>query len=143
MRLWTLHPSHLDSQGLVAVWREGLLAKAVLQNRTRGYRTHPQLMRFRDHPRPVAAINSYLAGVLAEARKRGYHFDARKVQGPRTAVPIRVSRGQLAYEWTHLLRKLRRRSLRAYRVARRARPTAHDLFRLTAGPVAPWEVRDA
>ena len=143
MRLWTLHPSHLDSQGLVAVWREGLLAKAVLQNRTRGYRTHPQLMRFRDHPRPVAAINSYLAGVLAEARKRGYHFDARKVQGPRTAVPIRVSRGQLAYEWTHLLRKLRRRSLRVYRVARRARPTAHDLFRLTAGPVAPWEVRDA
>jgi hypothetical protein len=37
MRLWTLHPRYLDSQGLVALWREGLLAQAVLRNRTRGF----------------------------------------------------------------------------------------------------------
>lgn len=139
MRLWTLHPSHLDPKGLVALWREGLLAKAVLQHRTRGYRRHPQLTRFRDHPRPVAAINTYLTGVLAEARRRGYRFDARKAEGPRTTVRIRASRGQLAYEWSHLLRKLRRRAPQLYRTTRRSRPTAHELFRLTSGPVARWE----
>lgn len=141
MRLWTLHPRYLDSRGLVALWREALLAKAVLQNRTRGYRRHPQLTRFRDHPRPVAAINTYLAGVLAEARRRGYRFDARKVMGPKTGVRIRVSRGQLTYEWSHLLQKLRRRAPGVYRAASRARPRAHELFRLVPGPVAAWEVR--
>lgn len=141
MRLWTLHPRYLDSRGLVALWREALLAKAVLQNRTRGYRPHPQLTRFRDHPRPVAAINTYLAGVLAEARRRGYRFDARKVMGPKTGVRIRVSRGQLTYEWSHLLQKLRRRAPGVYRAASRARPRAHELFRLVPGPVAAWEVR--
>jgi carboxyl-terminal processing protease len=29
MRLWSLHPKYLDAQGLVALWREALLAKAV------------------------------------------------------------------------------------------------------------------
>lgn len=141
MRLWTLHPSLLDPQGLVAVWREGLLAKAVLQQRTRGYRHHPQLSRFRSHPRPVAAINTYLAGILAEARRRGYRFDARKVRGAKTSRLIRASTGQLAYEWSHLLRKLRRRAPGLYRVTRRARPRAHELFRLVSGPIAVWEVR--
>ena len=30
MRLWSLSPRYLDVKGLVAVWREGLLADAVL-----------------------------------------------------------------------------------------------------------------
>ena len=38
MRLWSLRPKYLDSQGLVALWREGLLAQAVLRGKTRGYR---------------------------------------------------------------------------------------------------------
>jgi hypothetical protein len=141
MRLWTLNPSHLDAQGLVAVWREALLAKAVLQHRTRGYHHHPQLLRFRNHPRPVAAINTYLTEVLAEARRRGYRFDGRKMRGPKTKLRIRASAGQLAYEWSHLLRKLRRRSPGMYRSMRRARPTIHRMFQLTNGPVAQWEVR--
>ena len=45
MRLWSLHPSYLDARGLVALWREGLLAQAVLKGRTRGY----QLRFERDH----------------------------------------------------------------------------------------------
>jgi hypothetical protein len=143
MRLWTLHPSHLDPQGLVAVWREALLAKAVLQHRTRGYHHHPQLLRFRNHLRPVAAINTYLTGVLVEARRRGYRFDGRKVRGPKTKLRIRASAGQLAYEWSHLLRKLRRRSPGVYRSMRRAQPRVHEMFRLTNGSVAQWEVRRA
>ena len=140
MRLWTVHPRHLDSRGLVAVWREALLAKAVLQNRTRGYRAHPQLNRFREHERPVAAINTYLVGLLVEARERGYKFDASKARGPRTDVRISATSGQLCYEWSHLLRKLRERAPEVYRVARKSEPEAHDLFRLVAGPVAEWEV---
>ena len=53
MRLWSLDPAHLDRQGLVACWREALLAQAVLAGRTRGYRHHPQLERFRVVPGPV------------------------------------------------------------------------------------------
>ena len=70
MRLWSLHPRYLDSKGLVALWREALLAKAVLSGRTRGYRQHPQLARFRAHPEARAAINAYLAAVHEEATGR-------------------------------------------------------------------------
>lgn len=141
MRLWTLHPCHLDQRGLSTLWREALLARAVLRGRTRGYRTHPQLTRFRRHPDPVAAINTYLAAVHDEAHRRGYHFDGRKLPGPRTALPIPVTRGQVRFEWSQLLRKLRARAPHVYRLARRARPTVHPLFRLIPGPVADWEAR--
>jgi hypothetical protein len=43
MRLWSLHPCHLDAKGLVALWREGLLAQKVQACETNGYRNHPQL----------------------------------------------------------------------------------------------------
>lgn len=139
MRLWTLHPSHLDARGLVALWREGLLARKVLRGLTRGYRRHPQLERFRAHRDPVAAINSYLAEVLAESRRRGYRFDARKILGPRTGIRLRATRGQLRYEWSHLRAKLKRRDPERFRNEAGARPAPHPSFRLTPGPVASWE----
>ena len=37
MRLWSLHPRCLDAKGLVALWREGLLAQEVLRGKTRDY----------------------------------------------------------------------------------------------------------
>jgi len=139
MRLWTLHPSYLDSAGLVAAWREGLLAKAVLAGRTRGYRHHPQLERFRLATRPLDAIDTYLVALLEEADRRGYCFDGRKLREVRR-VRIEATRGQLAYEWAHLLAKLRRRAPDRYEHCRRLRrPRAHPLFTLVAGPVAHWE----
>jgi hypothetical protein len=63
MRLWSVHPSLLDPKGLVALWREGLLAQKVLQGRTTGYRSHPQLHRFRQSGEPLAAIATYLWAV--------------------------------------------------------------------------------
>src|SRR4051812_19069222 len=110
MRLWSLHPKYLDPQGLVALWREALLARAVLRGETRGYRSHPQLERFRDQSSPLAAINAYLAGVHAEAVSRGYAFDATKIERTRTRARVEVTTGQLRYEWEHLLRKLAARS---------------------------------
>ncbi len=46
MRLWLIPPKYLDCKGLVALWREGFLAKKVLSNQTRGYKNYPQLLRF-------------------------------------------------------------------------------------------------
>ena len=67
MRLWSLHPGYLDSQGLVALWREALLAQKVLAGKTRGYKNHPQLERFKAHPHPPQAIAAYLVSVWEEA----------------------------------------------------------------------------
>jgi Pyrimidine dimer DNA glycosylase len=140
MRLWTVHPELLDSQGLVALWREALLARAVLRGRTRGYKSHPQLVRFRAAPHPVRALNAYLAGIYAEALNRGYHFDVRKLGRADSVRPLPATRGQLAYEWSHLRRKLRQRNPAWLRsIATKQAPRAHPLFRLTQGPVSPWE----
>src|SRR5215470_11924559 len=135
MRLWTLHPKYLDPQGLVALWRESLLARAVLRGETRGYRHHPQLQRFRDQSAPRVAINSYLGSVWFEAAERGYSFDRSKLGPVRSAAPITCSSGQLAYEWQHLLRKLRSRSPTLYRACRIiGEPLPHPLFRIAPGP---------
>jgi hypothetical protein len=140
MRLWTLHPRYLDPQGLVALWREALLAKAVLGGKTRGYRHHPQLARFRAHPAPRAAINAYLAAVHAEAAARGYAFDRRKLGPMRRVARIPATTGQVAWEWKHLMRKLALRNRAAYRRwAGARRVDCHPLFRRVRGPVAEWE----
>ena len=140
MRLWSIHPKYLDPQGLVALWREGLLARAVLTGRTQGYKHHPQLHRFLAHATPRSAISAYLAAVHSEAQSRGYAFDRRKVGRVRSVRAISVTEGQLRYEWEHLLKKLSQRSPRHYRQWRSLRaPKCHPLFRLRAGSVEPWE----
>ncbi|MGA2052723.1 MAG: pyrimidine dimer DNA glycosylase/endonuclease V [Opitutales bacterium] len=141
MRLWSLHPKYLDSQGLVALWREGLLAQAVLRGETKGYRHHPQLERFREQAKPRAAIAAYLAEVEAEAVRRGYQFDRRKVGRGRTKARIAVTRGQLKFEWSHLRRKLAARSPEVFKKwnSERGLPEAHPVFRVVAGAVESWE----
>lgn len=66
-----MHPSFLDRFGLLAVWREGLLAQSVLLGRTSGYRNHPQLIRFKNREDPVLYIGTYLYYVWFEGRKMG------------------------------------------------------------------------
>src|SRR5688572_16004798 len=130
MRLWSLHPKHLDPAGLVALWRETLLAKAVLGGKTKGYKHHPQLLRFQRHPTPRYAINAYLGAICDEADRRGYSFDRRKVGPQRRVTKIAVTNGQVAYEWKHLQRKLKRRSPALFRaLPGRARPELHPLMR--------------
>jgi hypothetical protein len=144
VRLWTLHPRYLDARGLTALWREALLARAVLRGRTRGYRHHPQLERFRAHRTPRAALNVYLTAIAAEASARGYCFDRRKIGPRRRGVRLRVTADQLAYEWRHLLVKLARRSPRLHRRWRgERRPETHPLFRVVPGDIESWERRGA
>jgi|SRR5690606_28595833 len=142
MRLWSVHPRYLDRQGLLALWREGLLARAVLRGRTRGYRRHPQLERFRAHAAPRRAISAYLAAVHAEAALRGYAFDRSKIGAVRPVERMPVTVGQLEHEWAHLREKLERRSpeLAAHHARMRV-PECHPLFFAVSGPVEGWERR--
>ncbi len=140
MRLWSLHPKYLDPQGLVALWREALLAQKVLQGNTKGYRNHPQLLRFQSHSNPLAAIASYLKSIHEESKQRGYLFNVDKIGRKKTSVTIVCTRGQLLYEWHHLMKKLRVRSPEIYKKFRHlAEPEPHPLFRLIEGELEQWE----
>jgi hypothetical protein len=143
MRLWTLHPKYLDPRGLVAVWREALLAQAVLKGQTSGYKRHPQLIRFRNTPSPTDSIASYLRGVFDESCRRGYCFDVVKIGSAGTGESIIATRGQLDYEWMHLKKKLRVRAPSWLdRIQTISRPVPHPMFRIVLGPVADWEITD-
>ena len=142
MRLWTLHPRYLDSKGLVAAWREALLAQKVLAGATKGYRHHPQLWRFQAQSNPLAAIATFLTELAKESKRRGYHFDTRKIGRRKSSSKIPETKGQLLFEWKHLKAKLR---IRAPSVPRGYRhvtiPKPHPLFRIVAGEVQAWEKR--
>ena len=140
MRLWTLHPKYLDAKGLVALWREALLAQKVLRGATRGYKHHPQLLRFSQTKNPPAALATYLKFVHAEAVRRGYDFDASKIGRPHARGKIAEPRGQLLYEWRHLQRKLNARDPKRLRdLAAVKKPAPHPLFQLIPGEVRVWE----
>ena len=139
MRLWSLHPKHLDPQGLVALWREGLLARAVLHEQTRGYRNHPQLDRFKAHPHPLRAIDAYLAVVQDDATARGYNFDRGKLGQTHAVDAIDVTHGQLAHERQHLLGKLAVRNPAQQLQWQDAALDVHPLFHPVPGGVAAWE----
>jgi len=142
MRLWTLHPQYLDTKGLLAVWREALLAQKVLQNETVGYRNHPQLRRFRASMDPVAAIGVYLQGIYQEAIQRGYQFEQTKIVRKEFNHQIACTRGQLLYEWEHLRKKLRQRDVNRYLAMERMNePEPHPLFYIVEGDVEDWEIR--
>jgi hypothetical protein len=141
VRLWSLHPKYLDAKGLVALWRKGLLALKVLENRTQGYRHHPQLIRFKNSSAPLVSIKSYLHIVCDVADDRGYAFNRSKLgarRPARSAIP--VSSGQIDYEWEHLQKKLQVRSPAAFlKNASVKKPQVHPRFRRRPGPIEDWE----
>jgi len=140
MRLWSLHPKYLDAKGLVALWREALLAQKVLMGETKGYRNHPQLLRFRQLDDPVAGVAAYLTEVHAEASRRGYAFDHSKIAQRKYPGHINVTGGQLAHEWAHLLGKLQTRDSQKWLELKQIEmPEPHPLFVVVEGGIAPWE----
>lgn len=143
MRLWTVHPQYLDAKGIVAAWREALLAQKVLQGATRGYRNHPQLTRFKVQPDPVSALAEFLRGLVAEAEAREYSFDHSKIASTKPVEKIPTTRGQLLFEWEHLRRKLQLRDPARLRTLARVKvPEPHPLFVIVPGPVEPWEIAE-
>src|SRR5262245_15245934 len=140
MRIWSLHPKYLDARGLVGLWREGLLAQAVLRGKTSGYVHHPQLVRFREHRPPVGFMAEYLRVVHEEAANRGYRFAAAKISRSRALGQLTVTRDQLRFEWRHLLGKLRVRDPKRHaHLAAVKSPQPHPLFRVVRGNVEQWE----
>jgi len=144
MRLWSIHPKYLDAKGLVALWREGLLAKKVLENKTKGYKSHPQLQRFKQSRHTLTAVNFYLHAVCDEADARGYSFDRSKLSRRKAvAEKIPVSTGQINCEWQHLMSKLKQRSPADHaRLKKVAKIQVHPLFRRVTGVTADWEVTE-
>jgi hypothetical protein len=140
MRIWSLHPKYLDRQGLLACWRETLLAQKVLQGETKGYRYHPQLIRFRACPDPLAAVATYLVSMADEAEARGYGFNRSKITPGRIPSKIPVTRGQILFEWAHLKAKLTRRDpLWLTQLSGIEMPEVHPLFEIVAGRIESWE----
>jgi hypothetical protein len=140
MRLWTLHPKYLDTKGIVALWREALLAQKVLQGATKGYKHHPQLLRFSKTKNPPAALATYLKAVQEEAVRRDYQFDESKIGAQRSRGKIKETRGQLLYEWAHLKRKLKLRDPKRLREFVSVKiPAPHPLFTIIPGEVREWE----
>ena len=140
MRLWTVHPKYLDTRGLVSLWRETLLAQKVLQGATKGYRNHPQLIRFKEQSDPVAYVATYLRFILQEAVSRGYTFDGTKIAQGQSKKPMKCSRGQLLFEWEHLKRKLKIRDPRKHAAIEQSHcPDAHPLFVIVDGEIETWE----
>lgn len=141
MRLWSIHPKYLDAKGLVAFWREGLLAQKVLQGKTQGYRNHPQLDRFKKTRDPIVAIGKYLFHIYKESLIRGYKFDLKKINEYRSRVKINISSGQVEFEEQHLLKKLKSRDRSLYlKIQKLIELDVHPIFCVVPGEIADWEI---
>jgi hypothetical protein len=166
MRIWSLHPKYLDSKGLTALWRETLLGKHVLENKTKGYKNHPQLIRFKKYPDPLFAINFYLREIYLEAKNRNYNYDKNKFDFSlfkklKYSEKIFVNTEQVEYEIKHLLKKLKVRDAKKYKELntelkkvkelkiKNKNPNQkegqsileiHPLFKIKIGGIEEWEI---
>jgi hypothetical protein len=141
MRIWSIHPQYLDARGLVALWREAILAKHVLEGKTTGYKNHPQLKRFKAHCSPADCIDYYLSFVYSEAVIRGYNFDRNKIRWDVEQVELTVTKDQVKFEVTHLKNKLKLRNISWYnKLVSQTEIIAHPLFRIIEGKIEEWEL---
>ncbi len=141
MRLWSINFKYLDAKGLVALWREGLLARKVLMGETKGYKNHPQLIRFKNLENSVDGINQYLHCVVDEADRRGYNFDRDKLDQVENTQSINVTSGQIEYEKTHLMNKLRERDYNRFLAFREeTKIEVAKMFKVIEGNIESWEI---
>ena len=123
------------------MWRETLLAKCVLEGKTKGYIHHPQLYRFKQTDQPVDAIHHYLAVVYNEAFARGYHFDRNKIDWEFTPCKMIVTTGQIQYETEHLLNKLKKRDIVKFEELHQLYLfEPHPMFEMVDGGIEKWEI---
>jgi hypothetical protein len=141
MRIWSLHPKYLDKKGLLALWRESLLAKKVLEGKTKGYNNHPQLDRFKKAENPLDCIKLYLTCIYEESVKRGYKFDRSKIGSNFTATTLKITSGQLNFERNHLLKKLKTRDIVRYKkLTQKTKFEPHPIFKVVEGDIEEWEI---
>jgi hypothetical protein len=140
MRLWSIHPKYLDPIGLVALWREALLARSVIYGKTKGYKNHPQLARFYLSKNQKRSINDYLFIIYLEAKKRGYKFNRHGLYKNDVIHRIQITSGQLLFETSHLKYKLHKRNQNYFMAINKIkRLSPHPLFRVVKGEIEKWE----
>ena len=141
MRIWSLHPKYLDWMGLGAQWREALLAQKVILGKTKGWRNHPQLNRFKEHPQPLKAVGYYLNKIYCEALSRGYNYTYLKILEPTDSIErIPINQGQIDYEFKILMERLEKRTPDKFvDNSREETILVHPLFEIRAGPPEQWE----
>ena len=142
MRLWSVSFKYLDAKGLLAVWREGLLAKNVLEGKTKGYKNHPQLQRFKNSKNPILMINVYLHFIVDEAEKRNYNFNREKLlKRSKTFDEIFVNDKLVEYEFSHLMKKLKIRDERRFEnLISIKKIEVNFTFKIRKGEIENWEI---
>lgn len=141
MRLWSLPPEWIDSKGLLACWRESLLALAVLEGKTKGYKNHPQLNRFKKHHEPIQVLCNYLHTLVEEADKRGYNFNKNKIPLPfDETLKIPVNSKQLDYEFQFLRSKVLGRNFDEWKWGSyNMTNSCNPIFTVVYGEIEDWE----
>ncbi len=138
MRLRSIHPKHLDSKGLVALRRESLLAKKVLEWETKWYKNHPQLNRFKEQKNPISAINLYLQHIHIEATNRWFSFEKSKFKIISNLEQIAVTIWQIEFEKQHILKKTKIRDIQKHEELKNSKIIqAHPIFKITK-----WEIEN-
>lgn len=151
MRLWSIHPCYLDRLALIACWRESLLAQKVLQNKTRAYKNHPQLDRFKIK-NGLLFLSAYLWHLIQEATiNREYNFNYNKILYSLNQIKkiyyeqLIVTDSQLAYEFKHLQKKLEKRDINKYQennesfIYANGKIEANPVFKIVEGNIESWE----
>jgi hypothetical protein len=143
MRLWSIHPKYLDKKGLVGLWRESLLAKKVLEGKTKGYKNHPQLIRFKESENKLLYLNHYLYEVYKEGKKRNYKFNFEKINKSlleKRIKKIPITNCQLKYEFNHLKNKLIRRDKKHHNKINLTKSIkSSNIFTIKKGKICHWE----
>ena len=117
------------------------LSELFGMGKTRGYRNHPQLQRFKSQDEPLKTIDTYLYQVYLESQRRGYNFKREKIGNEFIDYQIPVSSGQMEYEFQHLRKKLKLRNISMYRKLQELdKLTPNPIFRVVDGDVEDWEV---
>jgi hypothetical protein len=145
LRLWSLDPKYLDSKALNGVWRESLLAQSVILGKTKGWKNHPQLIRFKHTQNPIETIGYYLKKIYEESCKRGYKYNKNKItKSLENIEKIKITSGQIKYEYKILKERIKKRSPKKYQEILKQEingefPKPHPLFTIIEGDVEQWE----
>lgn len=112
-----------------------------MEGNTKGYKNHPQLIRFKAVEKPLEAINQYLAEVWDEATRRGYNFNRNKIDFDFKKIKIEVTTGQMQYEFNHLLKKLEQRDPERFKQIENLKMVdCAEIFEVKEGEIEKWEI---
>lgn len=147
MRIWSFHPKYLDKQGLSRAINEGIAGNKALRKTGEGYppswEKHSQLERFKTTAIPGIYSQLYLDRLfmikynswMLETNQEPFFDD---IENPYPKLKVTI--GQLKYEWQRYLKKISKRSPKLYEELKSIElPEPHPLFNIIDGDVESWE----